>query len=108
VVIYYPRIVCPECLSSRLEWRPVSTLGEVFSFGIIHRTLDPAFVTQVPLCLCTVRLAAGPMVLGLLEGCPPSDVRIGMAVRAVGRELSPGIFVLRFAPAPGRESELSS
>ncbi len=98
LVIYYPRVVCPECLSSRLEWRPVSGLGEVFSFGIIHRTFHPAFASQVPLCLCTVRLAEGPMALGLLEGCAPGDGRIGMAVRAVGRELSPGVFVLRFAP----------
>jgi len=97
-VIYYPRVACPECLSASLEWRPVSGAGELLSFGVIWRSLHPAFADKVPLWLCTVRLSEGPVVVALLDQAAPHNVSVGMPVRLVGIELAPGIRVPRFVP----------
>jgi uncharacterized OB-fold protein len=98
-VIYYPRVACPECLSVALEWRPVSGVGELLSYGIIWRPLHPAFADKVPLWLCTVRLREGPIVVALVGDVGPEDVSIGTPVRLVGVEVAGGVRVPRFVPA---------
>ena len=35
--VYYPRAVCPSCLSDRLTWTAVSGRGVVHAFAIPHR-----------------------------------------------------------------------
>ena len=97
-VVYYPRVACPSCLSPDLEWRDADSRGEVLSFGFVWRPLHHAFATDVPVCLCSARLRAGPVVIALLEGCAPEDVRTGMAVRVVGEAQGAGKYVLRLAP----------
>ena len=97
-VVYYPRVACPACLSPDLEWRETDPEGEVLSFGHVWRPLHPAFVSETPPCLCSVRLRAGPVVIAVLEGCPPEDVRTGLPVRVFGSALPGRIFVLRLVP----------
>lgn len=98
LVIYYPRVACPRCLASTLEWRPVSGLGSVASFGVVHRSLHQAFHGQVPFCLAAIQLDEGPVVLALLDGCPAEQVHIGMRVRA-SRGPDAQTPILRFVPA---------
>ena len=97
-VIYYPRVACPECLSTSLEWRPISGAGEVLSYGVIWRSLHPAFSDQVPLWLCTVRLREGPVVVALLDDAGPDGIPVGAPVCLVGVEVAAGIRVPRFVP----------
>jgi uncharacterized OB-fold protein len=99
IFTYYPRVVCPECLSDALEWRPVSGLGELLSYGVIWRSLHPSFAGSVPLHLCTVQLQEGPVVLALLDDVARQDVAIGVRVRLVGVEIASGIRLPRFVPA---------
>jgi uncharacterized OB-fold protein len=35
--IWFPREVCPRCMSSSLEWRPASGRGEVYSFTVENK-----------------------------------------------------------------------
>lgn len=97
-VIYYPRVACPECLSDALEWRPVSGIGELLSYGVIWRSLHPAFTDQLPLWLCTVRLREGPVVIARLDDVGHDGIPIGAPVRLVGVEVAAGIRVPRFVP----------
>lgn len=96
--IYFPRIVCPECWSSSLEWMPISGRGELQSFATIHRSLHPAFGDRTPLCQCSVRLAEGPLVIGLLEKTSSHTPSIGMRVRAVALGIGEDVFVFGFVP----------
>jgi uncharacterized protein len=96
--IYYPRVVCPECLSDSLDWHDISGLGELLSFGVIWRPLHPAFNELVPLHLCTVRLVEGPIVLALLDSGAAEPLVIGTSVRLLGAEIGPGVRVPQFIP----------
>jgi uncharacterized OB-fold protein len=69
---WYPRAVCPHCLSSRMQWKAASGRGTVYSYSTMQR-VDP------PYTLAYVTLAEGPTMLTNLVG--PGPYRIGMPVQ---------------------------
>jgi uncharacterized OB-fold protein len=116
-VYFPPRPVCPTCTThrgslERMEPFALSGEGEVFSYTVVH---DPAegFEMEVPYVLALVKMTEGPVLTGQIVDVGPSDVHIGMKVRAVLRKLraegSAGVihYGYKFAPAPepgGRDS----
>ena len=40
---FYPREICPSCMSDDLDWTPASGRGRLYSFTIVHQTAHPAF-----------------------------------------------------------------
>ena len=96
---FYPRTLCPNCGSARLEWTACSGQAEVYSFTVVHRAPSPAFAADVPYVVATVKLAEGPHLMTRIRGCRPDAVRIGMAVRVAFEEASAGITLPVFEPA---------
>ena len=76
--IFYPRELCPHCGSDQLAWEPASGQGTVYSTTVIRRKADAGGDYNVTL----VDLAEGPRMMSRVEGMAPTDVKIGMAVRA--------------------------
>ncbi|HEV2519566.1 MAG TPA: Zn-ribbon domain-containing OB-fold protein [Thermoplasmata archaeon] len=90
-VYFPPRSVCPTCSKhrqsiGRLEPFQLSGDGEVVTYTIVH---DPAegFEMQVPYVLAIVRAREGPQLTGQIVDVSPSEVRIGLKVRATFRKL---------------------
>ena len=96
--VFYPRSVCPHCLSDRLEWQTASGRGRVYSFTIIRRAMNPAFAADVPYVFAIVELDEGPRVTTNLINCAPEDTRIGMPVRAACDSVTSEIALLKFEP----------
>lgn len=71
---WYPRAVCPHCLSPRTQWRPASGRGTVYSYSTMQRA-DPPFT------LAYVTLEEGPTMLTNLVDARADGWRIGMAVQ---------------------------
>jgi uncharacterized protein len=99
-LIYYPRLVCPSCLSPDYQWETLSGRGTVFSFAIVWRPSHPAFADLIPITLAIVELEEGPQMVTTLVGCPPDDVEIGMDVAVVFETIAEGIALPKFAPLP--------
>jgi len=95
--------VCPACWSSKLDLRPVSGNGEVFTFTVYRHSYHPALKT--PYVVALIELTEGPRLISNIVGCAPEDVEIGMAVRVqFERE---GDFTLpRFVPINHEHEEL--
>lgn len=89
---YYPRVAEPRTGDTDLEWFAPSGFGVVYSTTVV-RTKPPAEPYNVAL----VALEEGPRVTSRVVGVPPSDVRIGMRVRARIEQLE-GKALLVFAP----------
>jgi len=53
---YYPRALCPECLSSRTEWIRARGTGRVYTFTITYQNSAPGFRESVPYVLAYVEL----------------------------------------------------
>ncbi len=98
--IYYPRPVCPSCLSDDLGWTPVSGRGLVHAFTIPHRHPDRAFAARAPYVVALVELEEGARMLSnLVDVAPdPADVRVGMPVEIVYDDVTEEITLPRFRP----------
>jgi hypothetical protein len=98
-LIFYPREVCPECLSSHLQWIKVSGKGTVYSYTIAQAPTHPAFAEDVPYVIAIVELAEGPHLTTNITGCKPEDVRVGMPVVAAFDDVTPEMTLVKFRPA---------
>jgi uncharacterized OB-fold protein len=101
--IFYPRIVCPFCLSEHLDWITASGKGKVYSYTVVRRAMHPAFRKDVPYVLAIVELDEGPRLTTNIIGVPPEDVRVDMPVRAAYHDVTPDLTLLKFEPLSGQE-----
>ena len=76
---YYPRVVCPFCLSGSVCWLECSGQGHIYSYSIVRR--------GVPYAIALVTLLEGPNMMTNIVDCPPDDIRIGRAVTVVFRDV---------------------
>lgn len=82
--VFYPRSVCPHCMSAQLDWIDASGRASVYSFTVVHRA-PPGFADEAPYVVALVELAEGPRMLTRLLDVDPGDAAVGMAVElAIG------------------------
>ncbi len=79
---WYPRAVCPHCMSGETEWVEAKGDGTIYSFSVMERA-------EVPYAIAYVELAEGVRMMTNIVDCPFAGIRIGQAVR------------VRFAPTEG-------
>jgi uncharacterized OB-fold protein len=96
---YYPRAVCPACLSDDTEWVKSSGRGSVYTFTVTYQNQAPGFREELPYVLAYVELAEGVRLLTNIVGCPPEDVRIGMPVEVVFDEVTAEVTLPKFKAA---------
>ena len=96
--VFYPRSVCPHCLSERLEWTKADGRGKVYSYTIVRRAMNPSFADDVPYVFAIVELAEGPRVTTNIVNCAPDDVRVDMPVKATYDNVTPETALLKFEP----------
>jgi uncharacterized protein len=97
-----PLPACPDCHhrhGSDLRWRDVSGAGAVYSYTVVTHPTHVAFAGQVPYVVAIVELAEGPWLVTGITGCAPDEVRVGMPVHAVFREVADGVTLPYFEVA---------
>jgi uncharacterized protein len=72
---WYPRNICPNCLSAETEWVESPGEGVVYTFSIMRRS------PSGPYAIGYVTLDEGPAVLTNFVDVAPEDLKIGMRVR---------------------------
>jgi uncharacterized OB-fold protein len=93
---FYPRELCPHCLSSDLEWVGTSGRGRLYSYAVIQQAPHPSF--SVPYVYAIVQLAEGVMMPSNIVECALDDLRIDMPLQAVFAEISPDWTLVNFRP----------
>jgi uncharacterized OB-fold protein len=96
--IYYPSVVCEQCLSDRLEWKEVSGRGTVESFTTVYRAFTEEFSEDIPYTVALVRLDVDVLLLTWLTDVEPDAVKIGMEVEVTFERVSDEISLHRFRP----------
>jgi len=89
---YYPRDICPHCLSANTEWAESSGNGTIYSYSTMGK--DEARYT-----LAYVTLDEGVTMLTNLVDCDPAALAIGHRVRVVFKPSDGGYPVPMFVPA---------
>ena len=96
---HYPRMVCPHCGSSDLEWVTASGLGTIHSFTVIRQQGIPPFNDQVPFVVALVDLdEAGARFIAQLPTVAPDAAAIGARVRATFKPASNRVAFVEFEP----------
>jgi uncharacterized OB-fold protein len=80
--IHFPEPACPSCGSERLGFEPVSGVGTIETFSVIHRSFVPEFADRTPYVIAWIALPeqAGLRVFANVTDCEPREVAIGMPV----------------------------
>ena len=73
---FYPRAVCPGCLSSDTEWHEASGKGTIYSYSIMRRA-------PVPYAIAYVTLEEGVTMMSNIVECDLDSVAIGQEVEVV-------------------------
>jgi len=97
-LFFYPRELCPVCLSSDLEWVKVSGNGRVYAFTIVYQPNDPLFVEDVPYVYAVIQLDEGVRIISNVIGIDPADVKIDMVVEAVFEDITDDWTLVKFKP----------
>jgi uncharacterized OB-fold protein len=95
--VFYPRSVCPTCMSGELEWVEARGTGTVHTFTIQHRD-PPGFEGQAPFVVAIIELDEGVRLMSRVMG-EPDDVSVGMAVRVEFASIADSFQVPVFVPA---------
>jgi len=98
-VRYYPRAICPRCLSDRTEWLRASGKGTIYTFTVTYQNQSAGFRDALPYVLAYVELGEGVRMLTNIIGCAPEDVRIGMAVEVAFDDVTAELTLPKFKPA---------
>lgn len=95
---FYPRALCPHCLSQALDWRDASGRGKLHTYVINHK---PAKGFTAPYVIAVVELDEGVRMLSnlVLPGTPtPEALHIDMPVQVVFDDVTDTVTLPRFRP----------
>ncbi len=91
--VFYPRAICPVCMSDRLEWVTASGSGVVYSFTIVHRAAPAGFADDVPYAVGLVDLDEGVRMMARLDiEAPEIGQQVAVAFRDLGDGISSPVF----------------
>lgn len=99
---FYPRPLCPHCLSRNVSWVDVSGRGKLHTFVINHRP-PRGFPASGPYVIGIVELDEGPKLMTNLVGVDPDprQLRCDIPVEAVFEDITDEITLPKFRPVGG-------
>lgn len=79
LVYYYPRALCPDCLSDDVEWIEANGTGQVYTYSVSEHVAGwPE--EYLPIVVAYVQLDEGPRMMTNVVNCDPGDVTVGARV----------------------------
>ncbi len=99
---FYPRSLCPSCLSGNVEWFRASGRGRLHTFTIVHAA-GPKPVLPVPYVIAMIELDEGPRLMSNLVGVEPDSDQIAcdMQVEIEYADVTDSCTLPRFRPVGG-------
>jgi uncharacterized OB-fold protein len=95
---FYPRSICPQCLSYEADWVKVSGHGQIYSFTVSYRARSQGFKADAPYNIAIVELEEGVRLMSNIVECVNAELKIGLPVEAVFEDVTPEITIPRFRP----------
>jgi uncharacterized protein len=93
---FYPRALCPSCLSSETRYLRASGRGKVYTFTVTHQNQSTGFRDELPYVMAYVELEEGPRILTNIVKTPLDDVKIGMPVEVVFEDIDEALAIPKF------------
>ena len=94
-VHFYPRIICPYCHSSQIEWFEASGTGFIHTYAVQHRAFG-GWADEAPFVTAYIDLAEGDRMFTVLRGVDPEkpeEIEIGARVQVEFEQASDDIAI---------------
>lgn len=88
--------ICPRCWSDSQSWVPIAPTGELYSYVVYHRALDPSMKDEIPYVVGRVLTDDGVVFTVRLD-LEPGEARVGMRLVASWNDVTDTVTLLRFA-----------
>ncbi len=82
-VHWYPRLICPHCHATDIEWIEASGEGRIHTYAVQHRAFG-GWADEVPYVTAFIDLNEGDRMQTVLRGVDPAkpeDIKIGAKVK---------------------------
>jgi len=86
IVLFPPRLICPECKGREFEDTKLAEKGKVLTYTII-RVPPHQFVDQAPFAVGIAELDDGVKLTGQIVDCDFEDLKIGQRVKIEFRKV---------------------
>lgn len=102
---FYPRLLCPTCLSDAIEWRTASGKGTLLTYVLSARPA-PGFENELPYAIAIVGLEEGPHLMTNIVNTEitPEKLPVGLPVEVVFEDVNENISIPKFQPAAAGRS----
>ena len=94
--IFYPKMFCPDCLSSNLEWVKSSGKGKVYSYMVVYSYQPTEFEENLPYVVAIIELEEGIRLMSNVIGCSPETVKCDMKVGVVFDDVTEEVTLPKF------------
>ena len=95
---FYPRIMCTNCASDKLEWVRAEGQGTILTFTIVRRPVSEAYAADVPYVVALIKLDEGPTMMSNVVQCDPETLQIGDPVQVLFENWSEDVSIPQFRP----------
>jgi uncharacterized OB-fold protein len=94
-VHFYPRMLCPYCHSSQIEWMEASGVGYIHTYAVQHRAFG-GWADEAPFVTAYIDLAEGDRIFTVLRGVDPEkpeEIEIGARVQVEFEEANEDVSI---------------
>jgi uncharacterized protein len=88
---FYPRSICPRCLSEDTAWKRASGNAEIYAFSVMRRAKEPYAIAFIV-------LEEGVAMMTNIVDCDLDELRIGQKIRVTWQNAEDGTPIPVFAP----------
>lgn len=102
---YFPHSYCTKCSAglnspwaANMRWVKASGKGRILTFFTMNRPWVAAFKDDIPYNVALIGLDEGPDILSRIVECPPEEIKVGMPVEVVFRDVTEEFSLPMFRP----------
>lgn len=96
--IFYPRIICPHCMSDRVQWVESAGKGKIYSYTVARKHPDPRIREQGPFIIALVTLTEGVRMMTNIINVDINEVACEMPVEVVFEKVNEQLTIPKFQP----------
>jgi uncharacterized OB-fold protein len=86
--IFYPKSVCPHCLSEDIEWFESSGKGTIYSYTVVNAAAPEAFQAAVPYAIGVIDLKEGVRMLSWIVDCDHEEIKCDLDVEVTFKDIN--------------------
>ena len=97
-VIFFPKYLCPNCMSHSLEWLESKGKGKIDTFTVTYNFAPPAFMAEVPYCVAIIDMDEGYRMMSNIVECDFKELECDMPVEVAFDPVTEEVTLPKFRP----------